>query len=463
MSIQPSQLFSWRNLLQWSLVACFAVTGAVLATSTYYVSEPQRFLPASDYPFLAALPAMGFFLCVGLILSAVRTRPNRAIWLFLAAFGIRLAVGILLTYLFQFDDERGQHEWAQLDVALWEAGREGKRVGYMGYQFLLTALYYVFGVNLLIIKAFNALIGALLPFLLYDLAQKVFPEKPTIANRVLQFGIFLPPLVIFSGVNLKEVPTAFAITLVFWLLLVPPWRKLWRLVAGLGGLVFTYYLRRGWFFFPLIGLLTYVVLGDRWFPRKLLTTRRLLSGLAVVSLILVLLLPIIQQGQEYAQWLQERPESESKFQTVAGGATVGQFLDTQNRFSPRNMVVLVTRAVFTPSPLRLVFKPDIDVMLEGSIMLTWYVLLPLAIVGILVYWQRGMVVAWAVTASALFVVTALGTSFAGDIFRHRIVLFPLLYLLASSGYDSVRRYRWVIWAWSGAAMVFTLLYLRLRN
>jgi 4-amino-4-deoxy-L-arabinose transferase-like glycosyltransferase len=462
-SIQPFQLFSWRNLVQWSLIASFAVTGAVLATSTHYLSDPQRFLPTSEYPLFAALPAIGFFLCIGLILSAVRTRPNRAIWLFLAAFGLRLIVGILLTYLFQFDDERGQHEWAQLDVALWEAGREARRAGHMGYQWLLTVLYYVFGVNLLVIKAFNALLGALLPFLLYDLAGKVFPEKPAIANRVLYFGIFLPPLVIFSGVNLKEVPTAFAITLVFWLLCIPPWRKLWRLAAGLGGLVFTYYLRRGWFFFPLMGLLTYVVLGDRWFPRKLLTTKRLVSGLAIVSIILVLLLPIIQDGQEYAQWLQERPESESKFQTVAGGATVGQFLDTQNRFSPRNMVVLVTRAVFTPSPLRIVFNPSIDVLLEGSIMLTWYILLPLAIVSILVYWQRGMVIAWAVSTGAIFVVTALGTSFAGDVFRHRIVLFPLLYLLASSGYDETKRYRWIVWGWAGAAVLFTLLYLRLRN
>jgi hypothetical protein len=457
------EMLSWRSLLQWFLVISFGVLGAVLATNTDYVFEPERFLSSSEYSIVDALPAIGLFLGIGVTICACRARPNHRLWWFLLAFGLRLLVGILLTFLFQFDDERGQHDWAHTDVLLWQAGRAGRHVGYMGYQQFLTVLYYVMGVNLVVAKAFNALLGALLPFLLYDLAFKAFPEKPQIADRAFYFSAFLPPLVIYSSVNLKELPTAFAIALVFWLLFIPPWHKLWRIAAGVAGLALTYYLRRGWFFFPLIGLLTYTTLGDRWVPKQFLTGRRLLSGLVVIATVLVLLLPLIQEGQEYAQWLQERPESDSKFQIVAGGATVGQFLDTQNRFSPRNIVVLITRAIFTPSPFRLAFDQGVDVALEGAVMLTWYILLPLAVISILAYWQRGIVVAWAVTAGAVFVVSALGASFAGDVYRHRIVLFPLLYLLASSGYDSLKRYRWVVWVWAGVATLFTVLYLRLRN
>jgi hypothetical protein len=456
-------MFSWRNLLQWFLVITFGVIGAGLATNSDYIFEPQRFLPASEYSVWGALPAIGLFLGIGLTICAYRTRPNHCIWWFLSAFGLRLLVGILLTLLFQFDDERGQHDWAHTDVLLWQAGRVGRHVSHMGYQQFLTGLYYVLGANLIVIKAFNALLGALLPFLLYDLAFKVFPEKPQIADRAFYISMFLPPLVIYSGVNLKELPTAFTITLVFWLLLIPPWQKLWRVVAGVGGLALTYYLRWGWFFFPMIGLLTYTTLDDRWQPKQFLRGRRLLSVCVIVAIVLVLLFPLIQQGQEYAQWLQDRPESITKFQIVADGATVGQFLDTEDRFSLRNIVVLVARAAFTPSPFRIVFDEGIDVALEGAVMLTWYILLPLAVISVLVYWQRGMVMAWAVTAGAIFVVTALGASFAGDIYRHRIVLFPMLYLLASSGYDSLKRYRWIVWVWVGAVTLFTVLYLRLRD
>lgn len=71
-----------------------------------------------------------------------------------------------------------------------------------GYHHIVALLYTFMGSNILIPRLFNAFLGALLPFFIFDLTLNIFGDKK-VARLAFQFSAFLPPLLLYSAVALK--------------------------------------------------------------------------------------------------------------------------------------------------------------------------------------------------------------------------------------------------------------------
>jgi len=451
---------------QYNQIPILVFIGAISVIIVFIFSgfevllNPEKLLPRSAFSIVGVLPCLVFFGSIGVIYCSFKKAPRNRFLIFNLAFYVRVILGIFLTFYLQYDDERVIHEVAKNAIYFL---RIGEPTGLDGYLQVVVFLYQWFGVNLLVPKVFNALIGSLLPFLLYDLALAVFPNNKAIARRVLYFAAFLPPLVIYGSVNLKEETTAFAIVLTFWFLQVPFRNRLWRTFWGFAGVILVYYLRRGWFVFPLLGLIVSTTCGKYWQIKQIISIKKIAIAIIIVVIIAVFMRPFIQSGWEYVLWKLNSPYSEQTFQTTAQGATYGQFLTTQNPFSPSNLVVFVLRGLFSPSPFRFVFDQGIHLFFEGLIMLTWYILVPLGAAGAIAYYRSGFVISWTVTATAIFCVAAVAAALGGDPYRHRIAMIPLLYLLAGAGTEHINRYRFITWCWYGAALLFTFTYFWLRR
>jgi hypothetical protein len=141
-----------------------------------------------------------------------------------------------------------------------------------------------------------------------------------------------------------------------------------------------------------------------------------------------------------------------------------RFLDIENALSGTNLSVLFLRGLFSPSPLRFVMDYGIDTLLEGLNMLVWYILFPMAVMGLSAYRWKGAVAACGVIGVAVLIIAMIGVVVGSDPYRHRIMAMGLVSILAAAGFekDIMRRYRWITWLWLLGAAAFTSLWLILR-
>lgn len=430
------------------IVGCMSASLAVHLVS---LVDPTRLVPVSGGEILLAAPLALLLYIVGSAL-VLRFPIPRAVGWYTLLFAVRILAAVLLSVLFQFDDERGFHYAGTEQVygiLSFAAGR--------AYYHLVNILYSVFGANILLPKMVNAFLGSLLPYFAFDIARWLFRDQHAGWRAFLLTGV-LPPFVIFSALNLKEIATGFLFVLLAWVLANPK-SGYSRRVAGSGVCILALYWLRGapWAVAGLMGVICHFI----W------TMRLRFSSFVKVTAIFVLggivAFPLLDQIQ---QMIWSRTTQEEYFIERFSGseATVTRFLDVQNTLSGRNLAVLFLRGLFSPNPLRFVMDYGIDTLLEGLNMLVWYVLFPSAIMGLLAYRREGAAVACGVMAFAVLVIATMGVVVGSDPYRHRMVATGLVAILAAGGFEKaiMRRYRWVTWLWILGAVVFTSLWLTLR-
>jgi hypothetical protein len=436
-----------------SLIVCFG-SGFVL----YVVSliDPALLVPVSTANLLQAIPWTFFcyFAGIGLVhrLSSLRNR----FLLFTVIFLLRVVTGFALAFLFQYDDERAFHEAgvAQMyGLFSWDAGT--------GYYHLVNMIYAIFWPNILLPKALNSLWGALLPFFAYDLGERLFGDSKA-AWRSFLFAAFLPPLVLFSAVNLKEMPTAFLLVLTVWFLTVPRWsafRKMIGVTISVGAL---YWLRGApWAAVDLTGVVAYPLLGETWRLRHLMRLNRLPKLVALGLVAVIVALFFLEPIREII--LRRSTEERYYTQQVEGSsATIMQFIDLSNILSPTNFLLLFLRGLYSPSPMRILYTPyHLDTVIEAFSMMVWYLLFPLAISGFLAGRHRGAVIACGLTALAVLIMATTGVAAGSDPYRHRMATMGLVCALAGGGYQTglFPSSRWIFWLWWVGALLFTAAWL----
>src|ERR1700751_2702194 len=334
----------------------FAGTGIVYLASgfvLYVVSliDPNLLVPVSFSQVLQAIPLTFFCYFAGAALVYQISRiPNRVL-LFTAIFLLRIATGFALAFLFQYDDERAFHLAGveqMYGLFSWDAGT--------GYYHLVNMMYAAFGPNILLPKEVNSLLGALLCFFAYDLAERLFGDRRA-AWRTFLFAAFLPPLVLFSAVNLKEMPTAFLLVLTVWFLTVPRWSAFRKMIGATVSVATLYWLRgMPWAAVDLTGVAAYLFFGETWHLRSLVRSHRLpkliLLGLLVVIGIAFFAGPIREMVLS-----RSTEETYYKEQFAGSSATVMQFVDVSNSLSPKNFGLLFLRGLYSPSPMRILYTP----------------------------------------------------------------------------------------------------------
>jgi len=378
--------------------------------------------------------------------------PKAAAWYSLL-FAVRIIVAILLSAIFQYDDERVFHH-----AAVYQVYGIGSFAAGRAYYHLGNVLYSIFGANILLPKVVNVFLGSLLPYFAFDIARWLFGNRKAGWRALLITGLF-PPFIIFSAVNLKEIATGFCLVLIVWILLNPKKSYLWRF-AGSGLCVWVLYWLRGapWAMVGIMGVFGYYTLT----MRLRFSSFMKVAGLAVLGGVLVVP-PLLDQIQ---QMVWSRTTQEEYFITRFSGseATVTRFVDVEDPLSGRNLAVLFLRGLFFPSPLRFFMDYGIGTQVEALNMLVWYVLFPLAVIAFLAYRRKGAAVACAVMTVGVLIIATMGIVVGGDPYRHRMVAAGLLASLAAGGVerDILRCFQWVIWLWVLGAAGFTGLWIALR-
>jgi hypothetical protein len=444
-------------MIKGKVVAIFIslLTGYVAARYAFRITSlinPDRLVSFTIQDVIYATPLAIILSFFGIILVS-RFRIRQAIGWFLAFFTLRIFVSLVLTMVFQYDDERAFH-YAGIEQVYGIASLGGGEA----YYHLVNILYLILGPNILLPKMVNAFLGSLLPFLAFDVAYWVFNDSKARWRAFLLTGL-LPPFVIFSAVNLKEMAACLLFVWIGWILANPKNTDLQKLM-GSAAIIFLLYLLRGaiWTIMGILGVVVYFVLSARW------RSSSLVKAIIVVALIgWFFVFPFSKQIQQMV-WSRTTQEEYFIKRFSESEARVMRYLYVENPFSPKNLVVLFLRGLFSPSPLRFLMDYGIDTQLEALNMLVWLFLFPMTIMVKLAYRRNRAAVACALMGIGILMIATTGIMVGSDPYRHRMVAMGLIAILAVGGFkkEIMHRFRWVIWLWILGAVSFTGMWLILR-
>jgi hypothetical protein len=452
----------------WIVILCSGGMVVVATVRVLLLVDDTRLVTVEPVFIISTIVFTIMAYGMGHLLVSALSSVRYAVGYFTLFFSLRLVISILLTFVFQFDDERIHHE----------AGITGVFVRSLfgaGYFRLVEMLYTIFGANILVPKILNVLIGALMPFVVYSTSISLY-ENRRAAQCALWLAGLLPPLVLFSGVNLKESVTAFLFSLALWSL-VARRRDAVQRVATLATVIVALMWLRGtmWTWVILLGIGTFLIWPLRVRRRGHWPIRWLAKGLVVVTMLASVVLPLLMMTGRvgvnipiipaFDSRLSELGTAQDRWQGLERSeATVMEYLDLENPFSPKNLSVLFTRGLFSPSPLRAVPDFGLHTLLESLVMLSWYLTVPWAVCGVV--GQKGAgIAACVVMIAAILGFSFIAIPFGGDPFRHRITSFGLLYVLAGNGMQRkhARSTRWIYRLWWLGIIGFTVMWARARG
>jgi hypothetical protein len=406
-------------------------------------------------PF-AAIPAFLVLGGVGALVVGWRWERT-AVQTFGVGYLVRLACGTVLAYTFQYDDEVAIHGWASHNARLWSHGHFVTQSG--GYLMIVTTLYWAFGANLMVSKAFNAMVGSVLPFLVRDITKRLGGGDRA-QRRAFWLSMYLPTLILFSSTNLKEISTSFLIVLILWLVLVRPGPTITGAAMGLVVVRMMNFLRGApWAIVAVAPVLLVTLLPGRLSWPALRRPRPWSLAFAAVIGVWVLF-PLAKDIN--TQYVTDRGNS-TYFQDRAQlrGSAVSKFVNPKlSPRSPRTLTVLTLRGVYSPSVVRGLFDPSLEALLEVFGSIAWYLLVPFALEEVIRHWRRMEVLTVGASFGVLYVFASSAVSLGADPSRHRVIGFPLLAALGMLTLgDSSDRRRWVHVAWWAGASVFTAAYI----
>jgi len=383
---------------------------------------------------------------------------NEQVGMFFWFFGIRLILSVFLWGVFQFDDEIGmwivlQSNWVTMTKSF---------VNGAGYYSLVYWITQLLGEGFFVPKVLNSFLGSLLPYFVQDLAIRIGLDRRVATRAFFACGL-LPPLLIFSSVYLKEVPTAL-------LLIVGAW-SLW----GIKPPALRY------FCFALTCLFLYWWRGMQWLVvlafafvvdvnvlafsyRRLYTGRSpLVKGLIIFVALLVSVFVCVEVVPAISNMIWVNVTS-SFTRYLRGGAAYKQFLDLRDVFSFWNLGLYLFRGMFSPAPLRFIFDKTLDTYIEAFSTATWYAVVPFLFIGASRLWRSRVGLGCLIITSIVFATSSIEV-LGGDPYRHRIALFPFAFLFAAEGwvhYKYSPRYRYVVWGWGVCVVAFTFFWATLR-
>lgn len=381
------------------------------------------------------------------------------ITIFLIAFSLRFAFSFIFSNFFWYDDERTYHHFGILISERLLTGQglagEGFYIGNIYYA-LNGILYYLFGENTLVSRALNIFLGSLIPFMLYDIARKIYKDGK-VARLVLYMGVFGPPFIMFSGVQLKESLISFFVVSSIWALICLQ-TPLTSFIGSFFSVVFLGMLR-----LPIALLTAAIILLQKLLLRRRksenLKVRRLIIPASIVFIALFVLLQYSPLG-DYLALKYYRPDLLEKHLSGTK-AVAARFINKEEVFSPFNIIFVIFRSVFSPSPLRFLVSTKLIVFIEALVTGFWYLIVPLWIASFLATWRNKEKIAINFVPIFIFIIASL--TFLGPFpepLRYRIASFPLFTLMAAHGFYETKRREKIIRIWILSILIFHIVYFK---
>jgi 4-amino-4-deoxy-L-arabinose transferase-like glycosyltransferase len=302
-----------------------------------------------------------------------------------------------------------------------------------GYWYYVGGIFYVFGIKPLIPKLINCVAGALVVVLTYRITRMLFDAFS--ARLAAYFVTFFPSYILWSGLNLKDMPMVLFVLTIVWLTLKLQERfsvvVLAFLILALMALGFT----RG-YLVPIVGVaivMSLLVKGEN-------------VGLAFLAAILVFgtfyfVVNKLGAGRHYVRGDILDVIQRHREVSAYGGSAYMRDVDVSDPLMALlYLPVGLAFFVFGPFPTSMTGPRQLMALPE---ILAFYILLPAIIRG-LIYTVRYKFRQALILISILVLVTctySLGESNLGTAYRHRIQILALLLIMAGVGISLKRQAR----------------------
>jgi hypothetical protein len=422
----------------------FLVSSLTLTAALIGITGPESLLIApNQVSLIKAVPVALLAFAIGglVVITCTHFVLAEMLVAFVLLFLLEFILATLTALFFHLDDEWWLHQWATEMV--WE-GRYG-----WDYSVFLASIYSVFGTNLMVGKVVNGLVTALLPFLVFGIAQSLFSDTK-IARNSFYWCCFNVPLLLYGSFSLKESLTAFLLTAVVWGITIPKAKA----VAGLGfavGCAFALTAMRPIYAAIVVLGVTVYLLSPGNFSMQT-GMRWLVAGILMATSVYLAnqVFPEVQARLSlgYLEHLQE------------GQTFAGRIFSSTDALAPSNILIAGVGGIYAPPPIRLLL--GVGDLIEMITMITWYIVLPFSFVGCLRAINIPLRNALSITVLAGSFITAVSLIFAGVPHRHRVPLFPLLCAMAGDGQPTRKQRRW-FYAWWLSIFIFNILYWYLRG
>ena len=171
-----------RSILLWVVILCFGGMVGVATVHVLQLVDDTRLVTVEPVFIISTIAFTIMAYGMGHLLVSALSNVRDGVGYFTLFFGLRLVIAIFMTFAFQFDDERIHHEGGA-------TGDFSRTFFGAGYFRSVEVLYTIFGANILVPKILNALIGALLPFVVYSTSISLYERSPggtmrSVAGRV---------------------------------------------------------------------------------------------------------------------------------------------------------------------------------------------------------------------------------------------------------------------------------------
>jgi hypothetical protein len=419
----------------------FIYLSAVTALFIGIIGSESILIAQNQVSLIGAIPIALLAFVIGCIVVSGCTgiAASERLVVFVLLLSLEFILSVFTALFFHLDDEQWLHQWAvemvQDGIQRWD------------YSALLAGFYSVFGANLMLGKVINALVTALLPFLVFGIARSLFSDGWA-ARGSFYWCCCNVALLMYGAFSLKESLTAFLLTAACWGVAFSKEETLVGWFVALGATL-ALALRPIFAGILILAILVYCFSPGN-IPRYAGTRWLILGSILLISIFLADFIgPAVYTRvfQDYLEKLQEQ-------RTFAG-----QIFTSTNALAPSNLLIAALGGVYAPPPVRLLM--GVGNFMETITMVTWYVVLPFSVLGCLRSSQIALRNALAVTVIVGSLVTSASLLFAGVPDRHRMPLFPLLCVMAGNGRPTRGQVRW-FYGWWLSIIAFNILYWRLR-
>lgn len=327
------------------------------------------------------------------------------------------------------------------------------------YYYLNAFLYSIFGHNILIVRLFNVLAGALTVVLVHAIFVKIFGDS--VSKRGANYLVFFPDHIFYGSMQLRDTLVLLFIVAIVWQWLITLENRQFRFQQTLVLTVLC--LMLGSLRFLLAGFVSILAVTH------LVMKKRLIEALAIVSVIFILSgLPLLHSESSYlseapslliarmetyfepdqSEKLQNRVGEESSF-SVAQDSLALQVYSNPSWRNAEGLALLAVGYIafwFLPFPpwMLITFENVSDNLIFIGTMY-WYALLPFSLAGIY-YSLRDNKNKYRSAFVPILVVLliSLGLVITGSVIggtsRYRLMIMPFIFMFASLGFERRRSY-----------------------